>query len=90
MKDTIKAKEGYWIGKNQMLSYNYGENARAVLDGQKVVMICTMTSLEEYQENREQNECFMQCEVFTTRDGNQFIYWTDIETGEDFITKISS
>ena len=90
MKDTIKAKEGYWIGKNQMLSYNYGENARAVLDGQKVVMICTMTSLEEYQENKEQNECFKQLEVFTTRDGNQFIYWIDTETCEEFITKISS
>ena len=40
MKDTIKAKERYWLGTNQMLKYEYGENARALLDGQSVVMIC--------------------------------------------------
>ena len=34
------------------------------------------------------NECAVKFEVFTTRKGNQFIYWGDTETGEDFITKV--
>ena len=89
MKDTIKAKEGYWIGTNNMLKYNYGPNARAVLDGEKLIMICEMTSLEEYKANKEENECFVLQEVFTTRDKNQFVYWSDGETGEDFITKLN-
>ena len=89
MKDTIFAKEGFWVGTNDMLKYNYGPNARAVLDGEKLIMICEMTTIQEYKDNKAENECFILQEVFTTKDGNQFIYWSDAETGEDFITRIN-
>lgn len=89
MKDTITAKEGYWIGTNDMLKYNYGQNARAVLDGQELIMICEITSLQEYKDNKDKNECFVFQEIFTTKDENQFVYWSDSETGEDFITKLN-
>ena len=90
MKDTIKAKVCYWIGNSKAVREEHGEDARALLDGQDVVMICRKKSLEEYDYNKRENECFEKCEVFTTRKGNQFIYWRDNELGEDYITKIAS
>ena len=90
MKDTIKAKDGYWIGKNDMLRYNHGENARVLLDGMEVVMLCEIKSLQEYQDNKDGNECFREREVFTTRNGKQYIYWRDEELDENYITLIAS
>ena len=88
MRDTIKAKERYWIGSNQMIKYEYGNDARALLDGQNVVMICIKQPLEVYEYNRRENECFEKCEVFTTDNGKQYIYWRDNELDEDYITLI--
>lgn len=88
MKDTIKAEERYWIGTNQMIQYEYGKDAKALLDGQRVVMICIKKSLEDYEYNKKENECFEKCEVFTTEAGKQYIYWRDNELEEDYITMI--
>lgn len=90
MKDTIKAKMFYWIGKNPEIKKEYGENARALMDGQKVVMICTLRSLEDFKDERRQNECFRHLETFTTRTGNRYHYWRDEELNEDYITKFES
>lgn len=43
---------------------------------------------EDYLEEKEGNECFNLCEVFTTQKGNQYIYWRDEEIDEDRITKV--
>ena len=90
MKDTIKAKEGYWIGSNQEIKSKFGEKARALMDGQKVVMICSLRSLEDFEDERRQNECFRHLETFTTRTGNRYHYWRDEELDEDYITKFES
>lgn len=90
MKDTIKAKEGYWIGKAPSLREEHGDDARVLMDGQKAVMLCFKRSIEDYEYNKRENECFEKMEVFTTRKGNQFIYWRDNELDEDYITKISA
>ncbi len=88
MKDTIKAKERYWIGSNQTIRQEYGNDAKALMDGQKAVMICIKKTLEDYEYNRRENECFEKCEVFTTDKGKQYIYWRDNELDEDYITLI--
>lgn len=88
MKDTIKPKVCYWIGTNKAIKEEYGENAKALMDGQNVVMICFKMSLEDYNYNKKENECFEKCEVFTTQKGNKYIYWRDNELDEDYITKI--
>lgn len=90
MKDTIKAKVYYWIGSNQEIKREYGENARVVLDGQKVVMLCTLKSLEDFEDEKKQNECFRHVETFTTQNGNRYYYWRDEELDEDYITKFES
>ena len=88
MKDTIKAKSGYWIGNSKATREEHGEDARVLLDGQDVVMVCHKRTIEEYDYNKRENECFEKCEVFTTQKGNQFIYWRDNELNEDYITKV--
>lgn len=90
MKDTIKAKECYWIGKNPEIKKEYGENARVLMDGQKAVMLCYLRSLEDFQDERRQNECFIHLETFTTRNGNRYHYWRDEELDEDYITKFET
>ena len=90
MKDTIKAKECYWIGKNPEIKKEYGENARVLMDGQKAVMLCYLRSLEDFQDEKRQNECFRHLETFTTRKGNRYYYWRDEELDEDYITKFES
>ena len=88
MKNTIKAREVYWIDSNQEIRAKCGENAKALMDGQQVVMICIKQPLEVYEYNKRENECFEKCEVFTTRSGKQYIYWRDNELDEDYITLI--
>lgn len=89
MKNTIKPKVCYWIGSNKEIKEKFGNNAKALMDGQKVVMICYLKTLEEYEENKKDNECFNKLEVFTTQKGNQYIYWRDEELDEDYITKVN-
>ena len=90
MKDTIKAKECYWIGSNPEIKREHGENVRVLMDGQNVVMLCALRSLEDFQDEKRQNECFRHLETFTTRNGNRYYYWRDEELDEDYITKFES
>lgn len=90
MKDTITAKTGYLILiSKQLIEQTDNENIRIVADGEKLLFSATKTDYETYMYNRDCNECFVKYEVFTTIRGKQLIYWSDLETDEDFITEIT-
>lgn len=90
MKDTIKAKIGY------IVKYLYNKETKErtgfanVYDGEEKLYRAEMRTFEDYKDEVLQgnNECAGLMEIFTTEKGNQFIYWVDFETGEDFLTKI--
>lgn len=88
MRDTIKAKEGYTVakGRNKVT----GEVCYCIYDGSNPLFVAQKRSYEDYQDEKQQNECFNLCEVFTTVKGNQFIYWRDEEIDADYITKVSA
>ena len=62
---------------------------KMVVDGEYIVMFALARSVEDYEAEKEGNECFHFCEVFTSRKGSQYIYWRDEETNTDYITKIN-
>ena len=85
MRNTIKAKVGYvvWHRKNN-------PDKITVCDGDDILFKGEQRSWEDYKDEvlDEGNEMAHKCEVFTTVKGNQFIYWRDEESDEDFITKV--
>lgn len=85
MRNTIKAKVGYVIWH-----YASEPNKLIVCDGDDVLFEGEYRSWEDYKEEvlDEGNEMAHKVEVFTTVKGNQFIYWRDEESDEDFITKV--
>ena len=100
MNNTITAKQGYRVctlkeGTDlyELASFNFDEtdmkNVKVVADGTSLVMFALLVPYKDYLEEREENECFNLCEVFTTRKGNQYVYWRDEEIDLDCITKIS-
>ena len=90
MKDTIRAKTGYRLVTASQLKERYGEGIRILKDGDEPIMVCYIRSYADYVDEKRQNECFCEYEVFTTQKGNQYIYWRDEEIDRDFITKIKS
>lgn len=86
MKDTIKAKDGYHVRK--VRSIITGAEGYLIDDGDNPLFLAQKRSYNEYQDEMRDNECFSQCEVFTTVKGNQFIYWRDEEIDVDYITKV--
>ena len=94
MKDTIKAKVGYKVrcfrnGFGELRAITERGDNCLVFDGDKVLYAAQMVPVADYEYNKQNNECFCMCEVFSTIKGSQFIYWIDTETGEDFVTKIA-
>lgn len=87
MKNTIKAKDGYKVEcyKGKKTGKMFGR----VFDGEHQLFIGECRTLDDYNDEKEQNECFIKYEVFTTIDGKQFIYWGDDETQADYITKVN-
>lgn len=87
MKDTIKSKAGYRIraGKNI-----HGEIIKIIYEGDNILFWAYPMNMSEYKYHKENNEAFNFCEVFTTRGGNQFIYWRDEEIDRDYITNVLS
>ena len=85
MKNTIKAKNGFIVRHSEI-----SDGFCKVLDGNEFLFFAELRSMEDYVDECKNgnNECAVKFEVFTTAKGNQFIYWGDIETGEDFITKV--
>lgn len=99
MKDTIKAKTEYRVITPEkggelwhMATWPFDETdadmVRVLADGEHIVMFALLVSYDEYMYNKKMNECFNLCEVFTTRKGNQYIYWRDEELNEDYLTRI--
>ena len=87
MRNTIKAKVGYRVRKSKA-----NENLRAVYDGEDLLFVAELRSMDDYIDEYKNggNECAVKYEVFTTVNGNQFIYWGCTETNEDFITKVEA
>ena len=86
MKDTIKAKDGYRVVK--VKSIVTGAERYRIDDGNNPLFVAQKCSYADYQYEKRNNECFHECEVFTTVKGNQFIYWRDEEIDADYITRV--
>ena len=82
MKVTIKAKDGYRVRKCSQSQW-------AVLDGEKLTMICNRVSMDAYQEvmKSTSGDGFEFCECFETVKGNKFIYFRDNDFDVDYIVK---
>lgn len=91
MKDTIKSKEGYKV-RHYTCSVNENGDNVVVFEGIHALFSGKERTMEDYIDECKNgnNECAVKFEVFTTVKGNQFIYWGDLETGEDFVTKVGS
>ena len=96
MKDTIKAKVGYHlrkVSKNALdILPDYFKESdhepRVLKDGDEFVLLGIRTSIDEMKAERDGNEMFAFYEAFTTEKGNHFIYWGDLETGDDYFTSV--
>lgn len=88
IKPTIAARIGYKV--KRVVNVITGESALMVYDGNQPIMVAHAATVEEYTDNRENNEAFCLCEIFKTVKGNTFAYWRDEETGIDYITKIGA
>lgn len=97
--DTIKAKKFYrvcnlkkegqmWGQASFWFTEEEAQHLCMVLDGDEPIMVACLRSFDDYTAELKGNECFHFCERFTTRKGNQFIYWRDEETDTDYITKV--
>lgn len=72
MKDTIKAKDEYHVRKVRNIVT--GAEGYRIDDGANPLFVAQKCSYNDYQYEKRNNECFHECEVFTTVKGNQFIY----------------
>ena len=88
MRTTITAKTGYKV--KRVVNVITGEPALMVYDGNQPIMVAHAATVDEYTDNRENNEAFCLCEIFKTVKGNTFAYWRDEELDEDYITKIGA
>lgn len=86
MRSTITAKIGYRV--KRVVNVITGEHALMVYDGNQPIMVAHAATVEEYTDNRENNEAFCLCEIFKTVKGNTFAYWRDEEVDGDYLTKI--
>lgn len=89
MKDTIKSTNG---GYSIRYCKKYGDDKNTyakVYDGMQLLFIAQMRSKNDYLEEKQFNECFEFFEKFTTRKGNEFIYWHDYEINQDYLTKVN-
>ena len=88
MRSTISARIGYKV--KRVVNVITGEPALMVYDGDQPIMVAHAATVDEYSDNRENNEAFNLCEIFKTVKGNTFAYWRDDETDSDYITKIGA
>lgn len=85
MKDTIKANDFYHVHNRVNVK---GLPVAEVFDGDKFLFEAERKFYSDYKDEKDGNECFVFHEVFTTRKGNQFIYWGDTELDADYISLI--
>lgn len=80
MRNTIKSTKGYYIE-------TYCGRC-TIYEGDQPIFRAFLRSYDDYLAEKRGNECFVQYEVFTTNDGQQFIYWVDWELNADYITRV--
>lgn len=85
MKVTIKAKDGY-----RVICEKNDKNNIFVCDGDEILFKGRRRTWEDFEDEviNGNNEMAAEMEVFITKKGNKFVYWVDLERGEDFITKV--
>lgn len=89
MKDTIKAKQAFKVmTSKRWIAFSNNPNSRLVVDGDDVVMSAELISYDEHIDNIDGNEAYHVCEIFTTANGNQYIYSRDEEDDIDYIVKV--
>ena len=86
MKTTIRAKNGYTVKK--FVNRETGEVKRILRDGDDIIMIADIASIEQYQDDIKNNEGFVFCECFETVKGIKYIYYLDTELDIDYLVKI--
>lgn len=86
MRNTIKAKDAYHVVKCRNIIT--GEKCWRIDDGSEPLFVAQQCTYEDYLYEKDDNEMFNLCEVFTTAEGDQFIYWRDEEIDADYITKV--
>lgn len=61
-----------------------------LMDGNTFIMAAELREFKDFKYEclEGKNEAAKLEEMFITKKGNKFIYWRDIESGEDFLTKI--
>lgn len=90
MKNTMKAKSAFRVG-DFYTNEAEGVKVVCVYDGPKCVIIADIRSMKDYTDEvvNEGNECAARYGVFKSIDCEQYIYWGDRETGEDYLTKVT-
>lgn len=87
MRNTIKPKDGFHVKKGKLI--DPGKVRCRIDDGEQPLFVAEKRSWDDYLDEKEGNECFHMCEVFTTVKGNQYIYWRDEEIDADYITRVT-
>lgn len=90
MRDTIKAMYGYSVryAFQKCAIASHTDKVAILYDGERQITAGQYRTWEDYTEEKENNECFIFYEKFTTAKGNEFIYWGDTEFGFEYFTKI--
>lgn len=89
MRNTIEAKHGGYHCRKLYRNEEHTDFIYMVMDGEQPVMYANPVDWKFYISEKEGNECFNLCEVFTTIKGNQFIYFRDEEIDVDYIVKVN-
>lgn len=68
------------------------EDQRYIAENGEIFIIASVRSLNDYYEEvvKHGNEYAVQMMTFTTAKGNMFVVWHDVETEENFITKLAT
>lgn len=85
MKNTIEAEVGYKLVGD--LSPGSGVS---LYDGNYHILDATIRSYADYVEQRVNggDETAMNCEVFQTVDGKQFVYWEGNDYMDNYLTEV--
>lgn len=88
-RNIITAKVGYTV-KTNYHDTRTGEKVRVLFDGDEMIMVGHIKTMQDHCEELEQNEEYHVCEVFTTVKGNQFIYARDEELDKDYLIMVEN